>query len=75
MRRFLVYDMRAADGNTGDAAILCIEDSLRIARRETKKCFGEGVIYSYAIKPTGKVDAAGCAIDDLVDERFEELVA
>lgn len=63
-RRYLVYDGRASGGNTDDAAVLLVEDSLEAATRETRKCFGEGAIYSYA------ADAKG----DLTDERFERNV-
>lgn len=64
-RRFLVYDMRAAGGDTDDATVLCVEDTLKAAVRETRKSFGEGVVYSYAV-----IDG-----DNLIDERMEKVVA
>ena len=61
-RVYIVYDGRAAFGDTDDATVCCCADSLREARRDVKEDFPDGVIYSYIETPDG----------ELIDERREE---
>jgi hypothetical protein len=46
---FVVYDMRAAFGDTEDAAVLVTAGSVKEARRDIKDMFGEGVIYEHIV--------------------------
>lgn len=52
MKMYVVYDIRAADGDTDRAQVLfaTIEDSLEEVIAWIRKDFGEGVVFSYDMK-------------------------
>lgn len=60
-RVYLLYDGRAANGNTDEALIYCIADSMEEALRDKKEMFPDAIIYSY--KKEGM---------DLLDEKIED---
>ncbi len=53
-RQYVLYDERAALGDTDDAAVLCCADSLTEARRDKRAMFPNAVIYEYDVAEDGK---------------------
>jgi len=64
-RSYVVYDMRAALGDTDDAAVLGAFGHERPSRREIRECFGEGVLFSYR-------DQNGELVDEILEAIIEE---
>ena len=69
-RRYILYDGRAAGGDTSDATVLCFEDTLREARKSARG-FGEAVIFSF-IEVPDPLDPTGAY--EIKDETFVEVV-
>jgi hypothetical protein len=47
---YIVYDERAAGGDTDDALALCTAKTLHEARRDVQRRFPRGVIYRYDVE-------------------------
>ena len=59
-RQYIIYDGRAILGDTDSAAVMCLEDTLKQAKRTARE-FGETAICSYAVDENNV----------LTDERME----
>ena len=66
-RRYILYDGRAADGNT----VLCLEDTLKQARKSARD-FGEAVIFSFIELPDIRDGRKNHYV--ITDEQFVEVV-
>jgi len=51
---WVLYDERAASGDTDDATVLCCANSLAEARRDKRQMFPTAVIYEYDVDTDGK---------------------
>lgn len=59
--KYLLYDGRAASGDTENASVYTVSDSLKEARNDRDELFPDGVIFKY--KDEG---------DNLTEEEFVE---
>ena len=71
-RRFVLFDGRAADGNTERAACFCFEDTMPEAVLSARG-FGEACIFSFIEKPTGE-NERGEQTFDMEDLRLVKVI-
>lgn len=66
---FVIYDYRAAHGDSDAANVFCCADSIEEARGDIRDMFGSGCIYEYDIvrHPRPKRD-------ELINERLVESI-
>ncbi len=60
-RTYVIYDGRAALGDTDDSSVCCCADTLEEAKQDVRDMFPDGIVYSYEYGEDGK----------LINERFE----